>query len=457
MNTMRVEVLILGFGKGGKMLAAALGRAGRSVALVEQSGRMYGGTCINIGCVPTKALLHHAETRPATHIAGPWYRRSVGATGELTALMRQKNFATLDAIDAVTIVTGHAAFVDAKSVEVTAGQDRLTISADTIVINTGAKPTVPDLPGLRASRYAVTSTELLDTPELPRRLAIVGGGHAGLEFAGTYSQFGAQVTVLEAHQRILPAEDEDVAAAVAGILHEQGVTLTTGARVTSVSDRVGGAVISYEIDGHAATTDADLILVATGRVPATEGLGLDAAGVRTTPGAAVEVDEYLRTSQPHIYAIGDVTGGPQYTYLSLDDHRIVLDQLQGNSQRTTTNRGPVPYTLFTTPPLARVGLTETQARERGHTVKIASTPINQMNALPRARILNNTHGLMKLVVDATTDHLLGAALLTNDAQETINTLTLAIHHDITATQLRDTIYTHPSTTEGLNETLNNLH
>lgn len=457
MHTMRVEVLILGFGKGGKMLAAALGRAGRSVAMVEQSGRMYGGTCINIGCVPTKALLHHAETRPAGQIAGPWYRKAIGGTGELTALLRRKNYQALDAIDTVTVVTGHGAFADAKSVEVTAGHDRLTITADTIVINTGATPVIPDIPGLRASRHTVTSTQMLTMVNLPRRLAILGAGHVGLEFAAMYAHFGAQVTLLESRPRILPAEDEDIAEAVAGILRDQGVTLTTGAEVTAVHDGPQGAVIRYQADGESATVEADLVLAATGRVPATAALNLAAADVRTTSGGAVAVDEHLRTSQPHIYAIGDVTGGPQLTPLSLDDYRIVLDQLTGDGTRTTANRGAVPYTVFLTPPLARVGLTETQARADGYAVKVACTPIAHMSALPRARILGNTQGLMKIIADAATDHVLGAALLTNDAQETINTLTLAVNHHVTAAQLRDTIYTHPSTTEGLTEALATLH
>jgi len=456
MNTMHVDILVLGFGKGGKTLAATMGRQGRRVVMVEQSDRMYGGTCINIGCVPTKALVHQAETRPSGDVAGQWYRKAVGGADDLTTFLREKNFQMLDVIDTVTVVTGRATFVDAKTVEVTAGDDRLTITADAIVINTGAEPVVPDIPGLRASRYAVTSTEMLGIADLPRRRVIRGGGYVGIEFAGMYSQFGSQVTVLEALPQIMPAEDDDIVEAASDILREQGVVLTTGARVIGVSDGPDSAVISYEKGGHVATVEADAILVALGRVPATQALNLAAAGVRTTNRGAVEVDEHLRTSQPHIFAVGDVNGGPQFTYISLDDYRIVIDQLTGSGTRSTADRIAVPYTVFMTPPLARVGLTEHQARDSGRAVKVASKPIAQIAAMPRARIVGNTRGLMKFVVDAATDTVLGAALLNVDSQELINVVALAMRHGVTATELRDGIYTHPSSTEGFNEVLGTL-
>jgi pyruvate/2-oxoglutarate dehydrogenase complex dihydrolipoamide dehydrogenase (E3) component len=456
MNTMHVDILVLGFGKGGKTLAATMGRQGKRVAMVEQSDRMYGGTCINIGCVPTKALVHQAETRPANDSAGEWYRKAIGGADDLTTFLREKNFQMLDVLDTVTVVTGRATFVDAKTVEVTAGDDRLTITADTIVINTGAEPSVPDIPGLRASRHAVTSTEMISTADLPRRLVVLGGGYVGIEFAGIYSQFGSHVTVLEGFPRIMPSEDDDIVEAASDILREQGVVLTTGARVTSVSDGPDSAVVSYEEDGQVATVEADVILVALGRVPATRGLNLAAAGVRTTDRCAVEVDEHLRTSQPHIFAVGDVNGGPQFTYISLDDNRIVIDQLAGSGTRSTADRVAVPYTVFMTPPLARVGLTERQARDSGRAVKVASKPIAQIAAMPRARIVGNTRGLMKFVVDAESDEVLGAALLNVDSQELINLVSLAMRHRITAAELRDGIYTHPSSTEGFNEVLSAL-
>jgi pyruvate/2-oxoglutarate dehydrogenase complex dihydrolipoamide dehydrogenase (E3) component len=197
--------------------------------------------------------------------------------------------------------------------------------------------------------------------------------------------------------------------------------------------------------------EASALLPATGRRPVTAGLRLDAAGVRTTPNGAVEVDEYLRTSQPHIYALGDVNGGPQFTYVSLDDARIVLDQLMGEGKRTTTDRVAVPHTLFVTPPLATVGLTEREARTQGRAITVSREKVADIIAMPRAYTVEETRGVMKFIVDADTDLILGAALLSIDAQEIINTVALAMRHHVTATELRDAIYTHPSSTEAFNE------
>ena len=198
------------------------------------------------------------------------------------------------------------------------------------------------------------------------------------------------------------------------------------------------------------------MLVAAGRSAATRGLGLDAAGVRTTDAGDVVVDDHLRTSQPHIYALGDVNGGPHHTYISLDDSRIVMDQLVGQGRRSRADRVAIPQTLFMTPPLATVGLTERQARDAGHRLEIASEPVADIIAMPRAYAVQETRGMMKFVIDADTDLILGAALLSIDAQEVINTVALAMRHGITATELRDSVYTHPSTTEALNEVLGTI-
>jgi pyruvate/2-oxoglutarate dehydrogenase complex dihydrolipoamide dehydrogenase (E3) component len=457
MELQHVDLLVIGFGKGGKTLAAAMGRRGKSVAMVEQSDQMYGGTCINIGCVPTKALVHQAGERRGGDLAEEWYRQAVARTGQLTSLLRGKNFQMLNTLDTVTVVTGKAAFIDPKTVEVTAGDDRLTIRADTIVINTGAEPVVPDIPGLRNSGYLMTSTEMIHRTELPRRLAVIGGGYVGIEFAAMYRRFGAEVTVLEQSPQIMAREDDDIVTAASDILRDEGVVLITGARVTEVGDDGSSAVVTYEKDGLTGTVEADAVLVALGRTPAISGLGLDAAGVRVTERGAVAVDEYLRTSQPHIFAVGDVNGGPQFTYISLDDSRIVADQLIGTGARSAADRGPVPYTVFMAPALSRVGLTEREARAQGRRVRTASKPIAQLAAMPRARIVGETRGLMKFVVDAASDEVLGAALLSVDSQELINLLALAIRHGVTASELRDAIYTHPSSTEAFNEVLAALH
>jgi probable pyridine nucleotide-disulfide oxidoreductase len=454
MNTLHADLLVIGFGKGGKTLAAAYGRAGRRVIMVEQSAKMYGGTCINIGCVPTKALIHQASARPQDADPAAWYAASVASTATITSTMRHKNFRMLDVIDSVTVVTGTATFLDDKKVEIRVNNDRLEVTADTIAINTGAEPFVPEIPGLRASSYLVTSAELIGESKMPRSLAVIGGGYQGLECAALLARYDIPVTIIESSERILPREDDDVASAMEKILTDSGITLITGAHITKVTDTDGTAIVNYDLpDAPSGTVKADMVFVATGRRPRTAELDLEAAGIATGHDGAITVDRHLRTSRPHIFALGDVNGGPQFTYVSLDDYRIVADQLLGNGTRSTADRLAVPYTVFTTPPLARVGLTETQAREAGRHVRVATKDVAALMAMPRATIMGDTRGTMKFVLDADTDEVLGAAILSIDAQELINTVALAIRTGVTASTLRDTIYTHPSSTEAFNEVL----
>ncbi|QRP47730.1 FAD-dependent oxidoreductase [Amycolatopsis sp. FDAARGOS 1241] len=446
------DVLVIGFGKGGKVTAAKPGELGKSVVLVEQSERMYGGTCPNVGCVPTKALVHHSRNRQATDPAQEFYEQSVGRVQALTSLFRAGNHDSLNGADTITVITGRASFVDEHSVGIGEGEDRLTVTAETILVNAGSEPVVPDIPGLRGNPRLLTSTQLIERTQLPERFAIIGGGYLGIEFAAIYNRFGSHVTVFEAAPEILGREDDDVAAAAREILLEEGIELVTGAHVTEVRD----STVTYEQGGAAHTVEADAILAAAGRRPATASLDLAAAGIETDARGAIVVDEFLRTSRPHIFALGDVNGGPQFTYVSLDDSRIVLDQLIGEGKRSTTDRVAVPHTLFMTPPLATVGLTENEARTQGRAIKIASRPVAEIVAMPRAYVVEETRGLMKFVIDAETDEILGAALLSVDAQELINSVALAMRHGIRAAELRDAIYTHPSSTEAFNDVLGTI-
>ncbi|MBQ1445188.1 MAG: FAD-dependent oxidoreductase [Renibacterium sp.] len=450
-----VDLLVIGFGKGGKTLAADRGRAGRRVLLVEQSDQMYGGTCINVGCVPTKSLVH-LSTSPGSGEEDAWYRESIEVTADLVAAMRQKNFTMLDQLDSVTVVTGKAKFISPHEVVVTGGEVPLTVSAAVIVINTGATPVIPefaaglDLPGV------YTSATLLQQAERPRRLAILGAGNIGLEFAGIYAGYGSEVTVFDQSPAILTREDPDVAAAVQDLLQDQGVRFELGVSIDSLAE--AGDVTSVVFQRNGATEEllADAVLIALGRRPLTDGLGLEAAGVAVTPHGAVEVNQYLQSSQPHIYAIGDVNGGPQFTYVSLDDYRIVKGHLAGEATRATGDRGAIPTTLFITPPLSRIGLTERQALESGYRLKVASMLIAEMPAAPRYRITGDVRGFMKFVVDADTDLILGCALLNTDSQELINLVSLAMRRQVTASELREAIYTHPSSTEAFNTVLGKL-
>lgn len=453
----KADLAVIGFGKAGKTLAAALAKAGRRVVMIEQSDQMYGGTCINIGCVPTKTLVHQAEHPDLRLDADERYAHAAATTTTLVSLLRGKNFAMLDTPGTATVVTGRASFLDPHTLVVAAGDDRLTVRAETIVVNTGAVPSLPSVPGLAASRHVVTSTGMLARTSRPRRLVVLGGGYVGVEFASMQAAFGVEVTLLQRNQRLLPDEDPDVSAEVETLLTEAGVhvfTAVTATEVTDVDDLV--QVAHTDRDGVASTVTGDLVLAAVGRRPATDGLGLQEVGIDMDARGAVVVDEHLRTSLPHVFAVGDVNGGPQFTYVSLDDYRIVLDQLVGDGRRSTRDRVAVPHVVFTTPPLARVGMTETEALATGRPIHVARRNVADMATVPRARIVGDPRGTMKAVVDAETDAVLGVTILAHDAHETINTVALAMRLGVPAARLRDEIYTHPSMTEALNDLFANL-
>lgn len=468
MADIEVEVLVIGWGKGGKTLAGALGRRGRTVALVEQSEAMYGGSCINIACVPTKDLTHSAAQRRPGDDPRVWFADAVAGRDDLTARLRARNHAMLAEADTVTLIDGHAHFVGPHEVEVTAGPEALRIRAETIVINTGTVPATPVIPGASVSTRVYDSTTIQHIEPLPERLLIVGGGYVGLEFAGMFARFGSQVTVVDRGDRLMRHEDRDVADAVRALLEESGVEFVLGADVGRVedgpedgprdraADRSGTVTATVTVDGTARVLTADAVLIATGRRPAADGLQLEAAGIAVDDRGFVVVDDRLRASVPGVFAVGDVNGGPQFTYISLDDHRIVLDQLAGDGRRSTADRVAVPNTIFLTPPLARVGMSETDARANGRDVLVASKRVADIAAMSRPKIVGETHGLIKVLVDPDTDLILGATVFSIDAQEVINLVALAMRAGVTASTLRDGIWMHPSSTEALNEVLAGL-
>lgn len=448
----KVDAAVIGFGKGGKALAGALAAAGKTVALVEKSPKRYGGTCINVACIPTKSLVHSAALSAAQ--GGTFderaarYAAAIDEKDRVTGLLRGKNYHKLADLPNVEVVDGTASFVDATHLEVERPDGmREAIEATQVFVNTGARPFVPPIPGVDGPRVHVSET-LLDVRTLPERLVVIGGGYIGIEFASLYANFGSQVTVVQDGEEFLPREDAEIAAAVLASLEARGIRVVRGADVRRIDDGPDEALVTVAVNGAEERLPADAVLVATGRRPNVAGLNLEAAGVELTGRGAVRTDEHLRTTAPNIWAMGDVVGGLQFTYLSLDDFRIVRDDVLGDGVRTTANRGTVPYSVFLDPPFSRAGMTEQEARAAGLNVKVAKLPAA---AIPKAQLLQKPTGLLKAVIDADTDLVLGVHLFCEESYEMVNTAKLAMDAGLPYQVLRDAVYTHPTMSEAFND------
>ncbi len=448
----KVDAAVIGFGKGGKALAGALAAAGKTVALVEKSPKRYGGTCINVACIPTKSLVHSAALSAAQ--GGTFderaarYAAAIDEKDRVTGLLRGKNYHKLADLPNVEVVDGTASFVDATHLEVERPDGmREAIEATQVFVNTGARPFVPPIPGVDGPRVHVSET-LLDVRTLPERLVVIGGGYIGMEFASLYANFGSQVTVVQDGEEFLPREDAEIAAAVLASLEARGIRVVRGADVRRIDDGPDEALVTVAANGAEEHLPADAVLVATGRRPNVAGLNLEAAGVELTGRGAVRTDEHLRTTAPNIWAMGDVVGGLQFTYLSLDDFRIVRDDVLGDGARTTANRGTVPYSVFLDPPFSRAGRTEQEARAAGLNVMVAKLPAA---AIPKAQLLQKPTGLLKAVIDADTDLVLGVHLFCEESYEMVNTAKLAMDAGLPYQVLRDAVYTHPTMSEAFND------
>lgn len=473
------DVLVLGFGKAGKTIAMARAKAGDRVALVEKSPDMYGGTCINVGCVPTKTLLTDAHLHAATRTAAADGVGDEGSDADALSAAQDRRDTLIGKLNAVnkkladdagvTVIDGDAEFVGPSTVRVTGGPDELTLTAATIIINTGSTPVRPDLPGVDHPRI-LDSTQVQHVPSHPGRLVIVGGGPIGLEFATMFAQFGTEVTVLDHSEIFLKRFDRDIAERVREDLGNLGITIISGAKVTgfaggdaNADDLVTVAFSGGDEGGGQGGSGgenhellADYVLLAAGRRPATDGLGLDAAGITTTERGAVAVDEHLRTNVEGVYAAGDVNGGPQFTYVSFDDHRVITSAVWGDGSRTTSGR-IIPSSTFITPPLSQVGMSEDDARadtaERGHTLDVRVKNIADIPIMPRPKILGEPEGIAKFLLDVEADRILGCTLYCVDSQELINLVTVAMTNQIPASALGQGIYTHPSSSEVFNALL----
>lgn len=451
-NRTKYDAVIIGFGKGGKTMVGALGAAGKKVALIEKSDRMYGGTCINVGCIPTKSLVYRAGLAAAKggsfEEKAAAYKAAMEQKEDLTARLRGKNYQKLDSNPNITVIDGTASFQSPHVVEVEKDGKTFQVEGEQIFINTGSSAFIPPIEGLKGNPYVYTSEGLLNLTELPSRLVIIGGGYIGVEFSSIYASFGSKVTILQDGDIFLPREDEEIAGAVRESLESRGIRVMTGVKVKALEQAEGKALVAVDNGKEVQKLEAEAVLVATGRRPNTAGLNLEAAGVEIGPRGGIVTDDSLTTTAPHIYAMGDVRGGLQFTYISLDDFRIVKSKVLGDGSYTLKERGAVPYSVFLIPPFSRVGLSEKEAVEKGYKVKVARLAAA---AIPKAQVLEQPAGLLKAVIDEETGLILGAHLFCQESYEMINMIKLAMDAKVPYQVLRDTIYTHPTMSEAFND------
>jgi pyruvate/2-oxoglutarate dehydrogenase complex dihydrolipoamide dehydrogenase (E3) component len=451
-STERYEVLVLGSGAGGKLLSWHLARTGRRTAVVER--RWIGGSCPNINCLPSKNEIWSAKVADLVHHASS-YGMVTGSPAIDMERVRQRKREMVDALVAMhleqyrasgaELIMGEARFVAPKTLEVRLnGGGTRTLEGERVFLNLGTHAAIPAIPGL-ADAEPLTNIELLELDRLPEHLVILGGGYVGLEFAQAYRRFGSRVTVIQRGDQLLEHEDPDVTAELERILHGEGIEFLHAADVVEVEGRSGhGVRLRVRAAGRERTIAGSDILVATGRTPNTAGIGLELAGVELDSRGYIRVNERLETGAPDVWAIGECAGSPQFTHVSEDDFRIIRDNLAG-ADRSTRDR-LVPYCLFTDPPLARVGLSEREASQRGVAVRVARLPM--ANVL-RTRTTGENAGFMKVLVEDPGERILGFTMLGPDAGEVMAAVQTAMLGCLSYTVFQDAILTHPTMAEGL--------
>ncbi|SFV05526.1 Pyruvate/2-oxoglutarate dehydrogenase complex, dihydrolipoamide dehydrogenase (E3) component [Methylobacterium sp. 174MFSha1.1] len=448
----RYDAVVIGSGEGGKFLAWDLAKAGQRVAVVERS--WIGGSCPNTNCLPSKNEIWSAEIAHLARNADRYGVETGPVRVDMRRVVERKRAMVAGLVEmhldkyrdsGAELVMGSARFTGPKTVAVdlNAGGERV-LTADTIVLNLGTRPAIPDVPGLREAE-PLTNIEALELDVLPDHMIVLGGGYVGLELAQAYRRFGSTVTVIERSDRLAGREDADVADELARLLTAEGIALRTGTAVVRVRGRSGDAVevVVRSSDGESVVAGSH-ILVAAGRTPNTDGIGLDRAGVAVTERGTIQVDDRLATTAPGIWAIGECAGSPAFTHASADDYRVVRDALKGGGRSTAGRQ--MPYCLFTDPPLARVGLSETEARAGGAEIRVAKLP---MRAVLRTRTTGLTDGFMKAMIGPD-DRILGFAMIGADAGEVMVAVQVAMLAGLPYTALRDAILAHPTTAEGLN-------
>lgn len=450
----RLDAIVIGTGQGGKPLAADLAQAGWRTAIIEK-GRV-GGTCVVAGCTPTKTMLASARIAHLARRAGE-YGVAAGSVSVDLGVVRNRKREIVDQWSAgsqeglkrhekLELIFGEARFVGMREVEVAlvdGGARRL--ASDHIFLNVGARPRIAEISGLDSVPY-LTSTSIMELGEVPDHLLILGGGFVGLEFGQMFRRFGAEVTIIQKHSRLIPREDHDVSDEMREILEQEGVRVVSEADTISAQAGPSGVELRIRVGSDSSVQSGTHLLVASGRTSNADLLDLEATDLATDSHGSIPVNERCETAVEGIWALGDVTGAPPFTHISYDDYRVIRTNLLEGGQRATTDR-LLPYVVFTDPQLGRVGLTEREARKQGNDIRVAKLP---MSKVARAIEVNETRGFMKAVVDSSSERILGAAIIGIEGGEVVSVLQMAMMGRLPYTALRDAVIAHPTLAESLN-------
>src|SRR5580704_7157555 len=452
---MKYDAIIIGSGQAGNPLAYRLADVGWQVALIEKGN--VGGTCINTGCTPTKAMVHRAQIAHYARNASRWGVRAENVAVDLSTIVAQKNKVVasfrggvqkkIGLHSNVRLYQGHARFTGARQVRV----GETLLESDRIFINTGGRPIIPDIAGLDPAGV-LTNESIMELTDLPEHLVILGGGYIGLEFGQMFRRFCSRVTILHNQGQIVPREDPEIAAELQKILEEEGIEFYLNVQATRVEQSKGRVKISVANAQGPTTISGTHLLCAVGRRANTNDLGLDQAGVEIHKSGFIRVNSRLETNVPGIWALGDVKGGPAFTHISYNDFQIVWANLIDGKNQTTDHRY-VPYAVFTDPQLGGVGLTEKQARKKGYRLKIGKL---MMTHVARAIERDETAGLMKVIVDAANDRILGASILGCEGGELVHVLYTLMLAKLPYTLLKSAVYIHPTLTERFFALLNSV-
>ncbi|MFA7574770.1 MAG: mercuric reductase [Arcobacteraceae bacterium] len=449
------DAIIVGSGQGGNPLALALADKGWEIALVERA--YVGGSCINYGCTPTKTMIASARIAHLIHRAQDYGINSAAGTVNFSKIQKRKNdivksfrdgnWKKLTSKSNITLIEGNARFTGKKLLEISLSKGgKQTIKSEYIIIDTGTSPAKPPIPGLDKVN-ALDSTSIMEIDKIPEHLLIIGGGYVGLEFGQMFHRFGSKVTIVQLEDQLLPLEDKDVAEEITKILQQEGLQILLKANTTNIEfserDKI---ILSVKVNGKAETIEGSHLLVATGRVPNTSFLNPASTGITLDKKGFIPVNDYLETSILGIFAIGDVKGGPAFTHVSYDDHKILLKNFLERGKATISGR-LLPYVVYTDPQLGRIGLNEKQAKQGGYDYRIAKIP---MSWVARAIETDETKGFMKAIVNHKTKQILGAAILGIEGGELMSAIQIAMLGNLPYTALHHGMFAHPTLTESFN-------